>query len=112
MSVADETEWCHQGGTAGDYSLAAAVFQTIDEDVNRTNVESSAERERVRRVLRAFAMKNPRTGYCQVGDRYSRVREVLSFFPSLSLLFLLIIGWCVVLLCSARGACIPKLVAS
>lgn len=66
MGVADEKAWCRQGGVAKDYALAAAVFETIDEDVNRTNVEDSAERERVRRVLRAFALKNPSTGYCQV----------------------------------------------
>lgn len=66
VGINDETEWCRQGRTAGDYSLAVAVFQTIDEDVNRTNVRDSAERERIRRVLRAFALKNPSTGYCQV----------------------------------------------
>lgn len=66
VEIHDETEWCRQGGTAINYSLAAAVFQTIDEDVNRTNVRDSAERERIRRVLRTFSLKNPSTGYCQV----------------------------------------------
>lgn len=66
IGASNESEWCCQGGAAEDYSLAAAVFQTIDEDVNRTNVGDSVEREGVRRVLRAFALKNPSTGYCQV----------------------------------------------
>lgn len=68
VEIHDETEWCYQGGTATNYSLAAAVFQTIDEDVNRTNVRDSAERERIRRVLRTFSLKNPSTGYCQVNN--------------------------------------------
>lgn len=68
MKVFNEKEWCRQGGEAEDYRLAAAVFQTIDEDVNRTNVRDSEERERIRRVLRAFALKNPSTGYCQVNN--------------------------------------------
>ncbi|CAN0477276.1 unnamed protein product, partial [Scytosiphon promiscuus] len=46
-------------------ALAAKVFETIDDDVNRTNVGDSQERERVRRVLKTFALKNPKTGYCQ-----------------------------------------------
>lgn len=63
----DEAEWCRRGGSAKDYARAALAFETIRSDVNRTNVSSSAERERMRRVLRAFALKEPRTGYCQVG---------------------------------------------
>lgn len=66
VSVGNEEEWCRHGGDAEEYRMAAGVFQTIDGDVNRTNVRDSDERERIRRVLRAFALKNPSTGYCQV----------------------------------------------
>ena len=64
--VKEEADWCRQGGAPEAYALAAKVFETIDDDVNRTNVGDSDERERVRRVLKAFALKNPKTGYCQV----------------------------------------------
>ncbi|CAM9160813.1 unnamed protein product [Ectocarpus sp. 12 AP-2014] len=67
VSVTDEADWCRRGGSAKDYSLAARALETIRSDVNRTNVSSSAERERMRRVLRAFALKEPRTAYCQQG---------------------------------------------
>lgn len=66
VAVGDQAEWCRLGGSADDYSLAAVAFPTIQSDVNRTNVSSSVERERLRRVLRAFALKEPRTAYCQV----------------------------------------------
>lgn len=72
VDVKDEAEWCGQGGATDDYALAAKVFETIDYDVNRTNVGDSEERERVRRVLKAFALKNPKTGYCQVMSRNRR----------------------------------------
>lgn len=66
VAVGGEADWCREGGSADDYALAALAFPTIQSDVNRTNVSSSAERERLRRVLRAFALKEPRTAYCQV----------------------------------------------
>lgn len=72
VDVKNGTEWCRQGGAAEDYTLAAKAFETIDDDVNRTNVGDSEERERVRRVLKAFALKNPKTGYCQVTSRNRR----------------------------------------
>lgn len=66
VGVRDEKDWCSSGGDVNDFSRAERFFDTIDEDVNRTNVGDSVERERVRRLLRAFALKNPSTGYCQV----------------------------------------------
>lgn len=73
VSVVNKEEWCRNGGDAEEYRMAADVFQTIDGDVNRTNVRDSDERERIRRVLRAFALKNPSTGYCQVLSKCNRV---------------------------------------
>lgn len=70
----DEAEWCRRGGSAKDYARAALAFETIRSDVNRTNVSSSAERERMRRVLRAFALKEGRTGYCQVRIRLTNIQ--------------------------------------
>ncbi|CAM9229540.1 unnamed protein product [Discosporangium mesarthrocarpum] len=63
--VSGEQEWCGLGGSCSDYKRSATFFQTIDMDVNRTNVRDSVERERVRRVLRTFALQYPDTGYCQ-----------------------------------------------
>ncbi|CAM9698483.1 unnamed protein product, partial [Ascophyllum nodosum] len=65
VAVRDENDWCSGGGDAEDFTRAKGAFRTIDEDVNRTNFGGSTERERVRRLLRAFALKNPSTGYCQ-----------------------------------------------
>lgn len=79
VSVGDEQEWCRQGGQAAAYRKAAAVFRTIDGDVNRTNVRDSDERERIRRVLRAFALKNPSTGYCQVRSRLHLAQYVIQW---------------------------------
>ncbi|CAM9381041.1 unnamed protein product [Choristocarpus tenellus] len=63
--VTGEKEWCLLGGSKEDYIRSVAFFPTIDVDVNRTNVRDSVERERVRRVLKAFALQHPDTGYCQ-----------------------------------------------
>lgn len=66
VRIGGEEDWCNEGGKVEDYRLAATAFRIIDEDVNRTNVRDSEERERTRHILRAFALKNPSTGYCQV----------------------------------------------
>lgn len=79
VGVRDETDWRREGGPAEDYSLAALAFETIRSDVNRTNVSSSGERERMRRVLRAFALKEPRVGYCQVRGRGWEFSEIDRF---------------------------------
>mmetsp|Transcript_17650 Transcript_17650/g.26143 ORF Transcript_17650/g.26143 Transcript_17650/m.26143 type:complete len:994 (-) Transcript_17650:301-3282(-) len=82
-----EEKWVSEGGKLEDWLAASRHFEVIDNDVNRTYVNTDRERDSLRRVLRSFALHLPDVGYCQAMNfvaifllRAAHGREEITFW--------------------------------
>eukprot|EP00946_MAST-07B_sp_MAST-7B-sp1_P002846 g2846.t1 len=65
--IESHENWVNEGQTNhAHYLLASLQFDQIELDIGRTEeTMTSSESQALRRILRAFCIRNPRIGYCQ-----------------------------------------------